>query len=139
YEPIAQRDYYRLQAFFAGAIRPTGPVLPSYLRVVVQATKAEQKDAEKNNAPVEPVAKALKTLQEARLNEYRAKHTKGEDATEAEVRQMFPEDAAKADQLAKELTEEESKLIKLPSRRALYDLAATAPGTNALRRAAPAR
>jgi len=139
FEPISQRDYYRLQALFAGAIRPQGPLLPSYKRLIVQATASEQKTAEQTNASVDPVIKAIKSLQEARLVEYRAKHPKGEEATDAEIRQTFPEYATKADQLAKELQEEEGKRINLATIRALYDLDATPPATKILQRGDPNR
>jgi len=46
YEPITQRDYYSVQAVLASAIRPTGPVLPTYKRIVVDAPKADQERAE---------------------------------------------------------------------------------------------
>jgi hypothetical protein len=134
YEPISQRDYYRFQAFFAGAIRPDGPLLPSAKRAIVQASPAERKAAEEANTPLEPVLKAIKGLQEARLAQYRAKHPKGEEASEAEVRQMFPEYAAQADRLVKELEEEKAKLISLPTIRALYDLDSKPLATRVLRR-----
>src|SRR5437764_3943483 len=45
YEPFSQKDYYRLQAFFAGAIRPRGAILPSLDRQIILASAAEQKAA----------------------------------------------------------------------------------------------
>ena len=48
YEPLSQRDYYSMQAIFAGALRPAGKVLPSYKRIVVDAPQAEQQAAEKH-------------------------------------------------------------------------------------------
>src|SRR5712692_7680863 len=91
YEPLSQKDYYRLQAFFAGGLRPNGAVLPTYKRQITLATSAEKKAADENNAPVEPVIKALKQLQTARLAEYRARHPKKDQATDADVREMFPD------------------------------------------------
>ncbi len=134
FEPLTQRDYYRLQAFFAGAIRPSGPVLPSYKRVIVEAAKAEQEAAEQINKPLDEVIKALKSLRAARLSQFRAKHPKGDEATEAEVKEMFPEFRAKADQLEGELKEEESQRVNLPAIRALYDLDADPPPTHILHR-----
>jgi hypothetical protein len=66
YEPITQRDYYAVQAVLTSAIRPTGPVLPTYKRIAFDAPKAEQARAEENNKPLEAVAKALRELQNAR-------------------------------------------------------------------------
>ena len=134
YEPLSQKDYYGLQAFFAGGLRPNGPVLPTYKRQIVDATAAEQKAAQQNNAPIEPVVKALKALQAARMVEYRSKHPKKDQATDADLRKMFPEYAAKADALAEELRDEEHKLIELPTIRAFYDLDGTPPPTRVLRR-----
>jgi hypothetical protein len=137
YEPISQRDYYRLQAFFAGAIRPDGPVLPTYNRVILQATAEEKKAAEKINGPLDPVVKALKQLKSARTALYRSRHPKGDAATEAELREAFPEYAAKSDELAEELNEEEARHVELPAIRALYDLDAAPPPTKLLRRGDP--
>jgi hypothetical protein len=90
YEPISQRDYYRLQAFFAGAIRPNGPVLPSYRRLVTLATAAEQKTAEQANAKVDAAVKAIADKQAALLAEYHDKHPKKQVATDAELRRRLP-------------------------------------------------
>jgi hypothetical protein len=61
YEPLSQRDYYRVQAAFAGAVRPDGPLLPSRLRQVVAAGTAEQKSAKENNERVDAAVKAVMT------------------------------------------------------------------------------
>jgi hypothetical protein len=53
------------------------------------------------------------------------------------LREAFPEYAAKSDELAKELREEESRHVELPSIRALYDLDATPPPTKLLKRGDP--
>jgi hypothetical protein len=134
YEPLSQKDYYGLQAFFAGGLRPNGSVLPTYKRQIVDATAAEQKAAQQNNAPLEPVVKALKALQAARMAQYRSKHPKKDEATDADLRNMFPEYAAKADAITKELRDEEHKLIELPTVRAFYDLDGIPPSTHILRR-----
>ncbi|HZT32107.1 MAG TPA: PSD1 and planctomycete cytochrome C domain-containing protein [Bryobacteraceae bacterium] len=137
YEPLSQKDYYRFLAFFAGGIRPNGAVLPTYKRQIALATAREKKAAEENNGPVEPVIKALRQLQAARLAEYRARHPKKDRATEAELREMFPDYAAKADALAEELRQEEAKIIQLPEIRAFYDLDGTPPATHVFRRGDP--
>ncbi len=49
YEAISQKDYYRLQALFAGAWRPDGPILVSAKRTIVDATPSEKAAAEKVN------------------------------------------------------------------------------------------
>ncbi len=137
YEPITQRDYYGLQAILAGAIRPTGPVLPTYKRIVVDASKAEQQHAEENNKPLEAVAKALRDLQNARRTQFRARHPKRDKATEDELRAEFPDYAARASATTKELDEVTAKLIHLPTIRMINDIDATPPPTYLLRRGDP--
>jgi hypothetical protein len=127
YEPISQRDYYRMQALFMGAWRPDGPFLVAAHRNIVEATKAEQERARAIDKVQEPVIKALRDLLKARAGQYRAKHPKGEQATEAELKEQFPEYAALAGQLEKEIKEEEAKRVELPSVRAFYDVDAKPP------------
>jgi hypothetical protein len=137
YEPITQRDYYSLQAVLASAIRPTGPVLPTYKRVVVDAPKAEQQRAEENNKPLEAVAKALRDLQTARRQQFRSRHPKRDNATEEELKAAFPEYAEKAAATVKELEEVNGKLITLPTIRMLNDIDSAPPPTYILQRGDP--
>jgi len=137
YEPITQRDYYGLQAVLASAIRPTGPVLPSYKRILVDAPKAEQERAEVNNKPLEAVAKALRDLQNARRLQFRARHPKRDNATDEELRAEFPEYAERASATTKELDEVNAKIIHLPTIRMLNDIDAAPPPTYVLRRGDP--
>lgn len=137
YEPLTQRDYFAVQAIFAGALRPTGKVLPSYKRLVVDAPRAEQERARKVNGPLDGIAKALRDLQTNRRAHYRNQHPHGEKATEEELRQAFPEYARKADETAAELKEVEAKKIVLPTIRALYDQDAQPPPTHILLRGDP--
>lgn len=137
YEPITQRDYYSLQAVLASAIRPTGAVLPTYRRIVVDATKAEQARAEENNKPLEAVAKALRDLMNARRAQARAAHPKRDKATDAELREASADYAAKLDAANKELKETEARLIQLPTIRMINDIDATPPPTYLLRRGDP--
>ena len=134
YEPISQKEYYRLQAIFSGAIRPLGPVLTSKKRRIYEETRAEQDAADEVNKPLDEVVKAIKSLQAARLAQYRAKHPKREAAEEAELREMFPDYASIAERLEKEIKEEEAKRIHLTAIRALYDMDADPPRTRVLRR-----
>lgn len=134
YEPITQKDYYRVQALFAGAVRPNAPALVTKERRVSEATQAEQEESNAVNQPLEEVVKALKQLQQARLEQYRAKHPKKDEATPAEVRETFPEYTVIADRLEQELTQEEAQRIQLPAIRAFYDLDASPPPTFVLPR-----
>ena len=137
YEPITQRDYYSVQAIFAGAIRPEGAVLPGMKRSIVDAPKEERERAQKINEPLDPLIKALKDLQTARLAEYRSRHPKGEMATDKELREQFPEFARKADETAAELKETQARRVELPSIRALADVDGEAPVTHILKRGDP--
>ena len=47
YEPISHKDYYRVQALFAGGWRPDGPILVSANRTIMEATGAEKEAAAK--------------------------------------------------------------------------------------------
>ena len=134
YEPISQRDYYRMQAFLGSAIRPGGPVLASSTRSIVEATAAEKAAAEKVNKPLDAVLKALQSLQSARLSQYRAMHPKGDEATADDLKAMFPDYKAKAEAVAAELKVEEAKRIRLPSIRAINDVDGTPPAFHVLRR-----
>ena len=134
YEPVSQKDYYRLQSILAGAIRPKSPSLVTKERRISEATSAEQEEAKTVNEPLEEVVKALKSLQQARLAQYRARHPKKAEATEEEVREMFSEYVAIAERLKKELEQEEAKRIHLPAIRALYDVDANPPRTYVLPR-----
>jgi hypothetical protein len=134
YEPISQRDYYSMEAIFAGAFRPDGPFLVSPDRKIVEATADERAAAENVNKLIDPVLKALQDLRKARLAQFRAKHPKGDEATEAEVRKAFPEFDELAKKLDEEIKAEEKKRVQLPSIRAAYDVDAAAPDIHVLHR-----
>ena len=59
YEPLTQRDYYRVESLFTGAIRPKGKLLPSRRRQIVAATEADQKLANENNAKLDVAIKEI--------------------------------------------------------------------------------
>jgi hypothetical protein len=71
YEPLSQKDYYRVQALFAGAVRPQGTLLPSRLRQVVAAGLIERKQAKEQNERVDAAVKAVAAKQDALVREYR--------------------------------------------------------------------
>ncbi len=127
YEPLTQRDYYSMLAVFAGALRPEGPVLPSYKRLIHDAAKSEQARAETVNKPLDDILKALRDLRAARVKQYRALHEKRDKATEAELRAAFPAFAEAAAALDKEIERETTRRVDLPTIRAIYDLDSTAP------------
>jgi hypothetical protein len=71
YEPFSQRDYYRMQALLAGAIRPKGKLLPTNRRQIVAATAAEQKRAREVNDQVTAAVQALDQKETALRTEFR--------------------------------------------------------------------
>lgn len=71
YEPFTQRDYFSLQACFAGAIRPEGKLLPSRLRQITGVGLAEQKHAKETNAAVDAALLEIARQEAAILREYR--------------------------------------------------------------------
>lgn len=63
YEPLTQKDYYRVQSLFMGAVRPRGAILPTNRRQIIAATPVEQELARKTNADVETALARLNTEQ----------------------------------------------------------------------------
>ena len=74
YEPLTQRDYYRVQALFAGAVRPRGKLLPTMERQILAATPAEQMQAKKTNAAVDAALAQLTVRAAAELWQFQVHH-----------------------------------------------------------------
>ncbi len=137
YEPISQKDYYRMLAILQGAYRPEGPVLPSDKRLIFEATRAQKTSAAEVNGPLDLVIKALGDLKAARTQQYRGKHPEGEEVTEEDLRKAFPEYAKMSDDLAAQIKAETAQRVKFPTIRALYDLDGTPPATHVLAKGDP--
>jgi len=137
YEPLTQKDYYGMLAYFVGAMRPDGAVLPSGKRQVIQATKTEQAHAAAVNKPLDDIVKALRDLRAARVKQYRALHPKGEQAGEAELRTEYPEFGRAVDEIARQIENEELRRVNLSEIRALYDLDAKPPAARVFLRGDP--
>ncbi|MCC2672560.1 MAG: Planctomycete cytochrome, partial [Armatimonadetes bacterium] len=73
YEPLSQKDYYRLQGLFTPAVRPRGTLLPTNRRQIIAATAEEQQRAKEVNAAVEAALARLNQQQVAVTNEFRLK------------------------------------------------------------------
>jgi len=132
YEPISQKDYYRMLAILRGALRPEGPVLPSDKRAIVEATRVQKTAAAEINGPLDLVIKALGDLKAARTQQYRGKHPEGEEVSDEELRKTFPEYAKMSDDLAAQIKAENAQRTKFPMIRALYDLDGTPAPTHVL-------
>ncbi len=137
YEPLSQKDYYRMLAILEAAIRPNGPVLPSDKRAIVEATRQQKEAAAEVNGPLDMVIKALGDLKAARTQQYRAKHPDGEEASDQDLRKMFPEYAKISDDLAAQIKAEDAHRIKYPTVRAIYDLDGAPPPTHLLLKGDP--
>lgn len=78
YEPISQRDYYRLQAVFQGAVRPRGTLVSTARRQIVAATAEEQQRAKEVNTRVDADVGPLNTRQLELTIEYRLRYLDAE-------------------------------------------------------------
>jgi len=74
YEPVSQKDYYRIQALFTPAVRPRGTLLPTNRRQIVAATAEEQEQARKVNEAVDAAKRRLTQEQAAALAEAVMRH-----------------------------------------------------------------
>jgi len=79
-EPLTQRDYYRMQAFLAGAIRPDGKLLPTNRRQIPAGTDAEQERAKAANAKIDKAVQAVNAKEAALLADFRNRYLTGEKA-----------------------------------------------------------
>lgn len=138
YEPLSQKDYYRVQGALAGAIRPTGKLLPTYRRQIVAATTAEQARAKEVNAQVDTALQGL-AQREGKLvvnykAVYKAKFKTAADPDNATLAKSFEEFRKESETIAKARTQEEAKRIPLEEIRALYDQDTAPPTTHILLR-----
>ncbi len=101
YDPLPQTDYYRMQAIFMSAYRPSQWV-PQVQRRILEASEAQEKEAKEFNAKIDAAVAPLKKQIE-------------------EVKKQ-KEQAAKLAELTKALQAEEAKRRVLPEIRAIYDL-----------------
>jgi mono/diheme cytochrome c family protein len=111
YDPLPQRDYYRLSAILQTAYDPYDWVIPTKRHLNVGLAE-EWREAEQANAPIEAEIKKLEQAQREREN--------------------LPK--SEADALRKRLAELKAKLKPLPHVRALYDMGGEPSGAYLLRR-----
>jgi hypothetical protein len=135
HEPITQRDYYGLAAFFAGAGRPAAdPPLVTQSRQIVEGTRAEKEHAGRVNEAQDAAIKALEDLRKARHNQFKSRHPKGEKATDDELRSAIPEFGPALESLDREIAAERKRRIELPAIRAYYEVDVKPPVTRILTR-----
>ncbi len=134
YEPLSQKDYYRLQAILAGAIRPTGKLLPTYRRVIVAGTAEEQTHAKAVNAQVDTALQGLVQREQRLIGEYRAKLKGSPNASVEVLSKQFPAFQSELKAIAEARAKEEGKRVRLQEIRALYDQDTQPPTTHILLR-----
>jgi mono/diheme cytochrome c family protein len=98
YEPLSQKDYYRVQALFMGAVRPRGALLPTNRRQIVAATAAEQERVKQMNAAVAAALRELDHGQAALVREFRARYLEAKSAMIPETERPLLREAAALDE-----------------------------------------
>ncbi|MBM3774986.1 MAG: DUF1553 domain-containing protein [Acidobacteria bacterium] len=115
YDPIPQRDYYRLMAVFASGYNP-GQWLQPKRRFLPSVSKAEQEEIERHNAEIDkPVSKLREQLEELR-RPYRDKLLESKlqdlpEAIRAETREALAAPADKRDPVQKFLASKFEKQL----------------------------
>jgi len=117
YDPIPQRDYYRLSAILQGAYDPYEWRSPNK-REIELALAEEQSEVSKNNAPLEAEMKRLRAQIDAASAPFKKE---GVTYKRGELEKQNPDLAAKVAPLQKELGELRGKLQSKPHTRVLTD------------------
>lgn len=136
YDPLPQRDYYRLSAVLQTAYDPYDWVIPTK-RFLDVGLAAERREAEQANAPVEAEIRKVEAAQQEREKPLREKllaERPGEKVTTADLTAKFPEYKADADRFRKQIADLKAKLKPVPHVRALYEMGGEASGAYLLRR-----
>ncbi len=133
YDPIPQRDYYRVSAVFQTALDPYDWLIPS-LKCVGVGSKCEEKDTrvlpdpdpqavretEAFNAPIKKQIADLERKMEEAAAPYREKGKK--NATVQELAKEFEPLGKSIADLRKSLAQTKAKLKPTPGIRALFDM-----------------
>ena len=117
YDPIPQRDYYRLSAVLQSAYNPYEWKTPSQ-REIPLALEAERKEAEESNVPLQAELKRVRDEMKKLVDGYRKD---GDKATPKELEKQNPELAAALKPLREEQSKLRGKLIAKPHVRVLTD------------------
>lgn len=136
YDPLPQRDYYRLSAVLQTAYDPYDWVIPTK-RFLDVGLAEERREAEQANAPIEAEIRKVEAAQQERekpLREKLLEERPGEKITTADLTAKFPEYKADADRFRKQIAELKAKLKPVPHVRALYEMGGEASGAYLLRR-----
>lgn len=117
YDPIPQRDYYRLSAILESAYDPYEWRSPNK-RELDLALEAERKTVEEANAPHQAEIKKLQDQISKLIEPYRAKEP---DLKDRQIEKKYPELAMQTQPLQKQLQDARGKLKGKPNVRILSD------------------
>ncbi len=117
YDPIPQRDYYRLSAVIQAAYNPYEWKTPSQ-REIPLALEAERKAEEETNAPVQAELKRLRDDIKKLVDSYRKE---GDKSTQRELEKGNPELAEALKPLRDQQGKLRDKLVPKPHVRVLTD------------------
>lgn len=134
YDPLPQRDYYRLTAVFQTALDPYDWLIPS-MECVGVGSKCEEKnlrqlpdpeptalrEQESHNAPLKQQIADFEAQLESAAAPYRAKAGKP-DATIEDLTKQFEDFKKQAADLRKGIQQARAKLKPTPGFRALFDM-----------------
>ena len=128
YEPLSQKDYYRMQAILTGAIRPMGSLLPTNRRQIVNAALAEQKRAKEVNDQVAADIQGIETKQAVLLADFRLRFLDTQASTVPEAERAMLNQSARMEE-AKRSAEQKTLITKYKAlvETSLDTLAATFP------------
>jgi HAMP domain-containing protein len=137
YDPIPQRDYYRLAAILQSAYDPYDWVKPTE-RYLDFATDAEREETAKFNAPIESELKNLESSLETLARPWREKlKENAQDAggiNDEKLAERFPEFGKESATIRKSITAAKAKLKPPPRIRALYEMGGEPSPSYLLRR-----
>ncbi len=136
YDPIPQRDYYRLSAILQTSYDPYDWLSPKK-REITLALDSEIKEVEAHNGPIEADAKRLEAKLDELAKPYREQANDPKHPIDRLFRR-FPEFKAKGEPMQKEIQALRGKLKPKPHIRGLTDTGGTPSGAYLLKRGDPA-
>ena len=132
YDPLPQRDYYRLGAILHTSYDPYDWVSPTKRNLDI-GLEAEVKEVATHNAPIEAEIGKVEAARSTRERPLLEQLGDPKATTEALVKK-FPEYKPDADSFRKQIAELKAKLLDKPGIRALYELGGEPSAAYLLRR-----
>jgi hypothetical protein len=126
FDPIPQRDYYRLAAVFKGALDEHDWLEPTNQRYVNHVSDTERRDWQAKEDKLTADIEAVQTKLDSRQKEFAGKHTDLKPDTEA-LKTLEPEFAKAAKQADEAIKAINAKRVPQPRIRALWDRGEPSP------------